>query len=167
LPPSKKLAGDKKPDDQGADDSPAAVSPEDIKREYNKVARSANLISIWLIEERFDMKSAYIKKSMRGENINLAFKDDCETIWFESEEGSASAIWVWDISARDGRAKCLSIRAKYLIIYDSLEECAEPAVHAFLRRVGRFATYPYFRARVSQLSADSGADLPIMPVIST
>ncbi len=48
-----------------------------------------------------------------------------------------------------------------------MEVTSDEAVLVFVERVGKFATYPYFRAHCSQLSWESGADLPILPVIST
>lgn len=157
--------------------SPQALVPADDKagaraafasEAYNKVARSAQLQLIMLESSRFFVLPEFVVDRGSEERVsNLSYSSSIDKIVFDSERGVASCEWSWSVSARTGRRKTLSVEAVYLVIYDGLTDCDSDAAGRFLRRVARFATYPYFRAHVSQKSWESGANIPILPTIAT
>ncbi|BBK31201.1 hypothetical protein STHU_18350 [Allostella humosa] len=134
--------------------------------EYNEVARSAKLRDILLIGSEFEVIPAYFEHNHDGEIVsklgyNSTFTD------FDFDDGVATGKWIWSVTARARRKKTLSILATYLVAYDGLAGCSHRAVFIYMRRVSRFASYPYFRTHVSHLSWESGAGLPILPTISS
>jgi hypothetical protein len=146
------------------------VPPEDRSGErpafssdaYNKVARSATLVALALTSSKF-----LVDPSFDPEKLSFGFNGSPHGHFYDSEAGAAGCHWNWSVHARRGRKKLLTIEATYLLLYEQLTECEEPAVLRYLERVGRFATYPYFRTHVSQLSWESSTNLPLLPTIAT
>ena len=134
---------------------------------YNVVARAAKLRHIALFQSHFTVESGYFS-ARRSENPpRPRYAGEFGTHHFDASDGQAGCEWKWAITLTHERKKLLSIEVVYLIAYDGLKDCDEQQVVRFLRRVGRFATYPYFRAHVSQLNWEARLDLPILPTIAT
>jgi hypothetical protein len=156
--------------------TPQALIPEEDRAEqaafaadaYNKVARSAKLRGIMLIRSNFFVLEEFLaRQRSEDEKPSLSYGSSIKNVAFDAEKGIVSCEWTWNVTGRTGRKKSLFIQAVYLVFYDELIGCDPKAVDRFLRRVSRFATYPYFRAHVSQTNWESGAKLPIMPTIAT
>jgi hypothetical protein len=134
---------------------------------YNAVARAAKLRRIALYHSNFTVKPDYFESLRREDAPKPQYRGDFGEHFFDEERGQAGCQWKWGIIVRDGRKTTLSIDVVYLILYGGLEKCDKEQVVRYMRRVGRFASYPYFRAHVSQLNWESGADLPVLPTIAT
>jgi preprotein translocase subunit SecB len=85
--------------------------------------------------------------------------------FYSAEKGILAGDFKWHVDVRKGKQKLVSVTATYSIIYRNVPRVEEEHAQAFLSRVGRFATYPYFRALVARLSAEANANLPILPVL--
>ena len=57
------------------------------------------------------------------------------------------------------------VNARYMIVYKTSRNVEKEYAIAFLKNVGRFATFPYFRSLASHYSSASAADFPILPVL--
>ena len=156
--------------------TPQALVPEEDRsgpkpafavEDYNKVARAAKLRRIMLLRSNFAVQLDYFAVMDKEGAPKPTYGGNFANQTFDVKAGRASCEWTWTISARQNRRRLLSIEVTYLIVYAGLEGCIEEAVVRYLRRVGRFASYPYFRAHVSQLNWESGANLPILPTIAT
>ena len=135
---------------------------------YNQVARAAKLQAIMLTSSKFLLRPEFLASGgAKGGQTNLSYGSTVHNISFNKEEGAASCDWKWSVTGTNKRKRTLSVEAVYIVIYDNLGGCEPEAVERFLRRVARFASYPYFRAHVSQISWESGANLPILPTIAT
>jgi hypothetical protein len=138
-----------------------------VSEAYNAVARAASLRRISLFRSKFEVQPQYFV-SMNNEN---APKPQYTGVFgdphFDSDKGRATCRWTWGIKVRDKRKITLSIEVVYLIIYDRLTNSDPEQVIRYMHRVGRFASYPYFRAHVSQINWESGINLPILPTIAT
>lgn len=157
-------------------DSPQALVPESDKagpkptfdsEVYNKVARSAKLRRIALVRSKFFVIPQYFIEEEQAKSPKLEYQAQMHNPNFDADRGTASCEWHWVIASKSKRKVTLTAEAIYVIVYSGLKECDSEAVTAYMRRVGRFATYPYFRARVSQLSWESGTNLPVLPSIAT
>lgn len=157
-------------------DSPQQLVPEDdragkqaafVSEDYNKVARLAKLEGLLLTASQFVLKPSYFSERRKEGRVRYVYGTDVKAETYDASAGNASCVWNWSTEAMVGKTKLLSISASYMIIYVGIEDCNEEAVKRFLKRVGRFATYPYFRAHVSQISWESSANLPLMPTIAT
>ena len=134
---------------------------------YNAVARAAKLRRISLYHSNFTVKPDYFGSQRKEDAPKPRFRGDFGDHYYDKETGQAGCEWKWGIVVREGRKTLLSIDVVYFILYAGLENRDADQVTRFLRRVGRFASYPYFRAHVSQLNWESGANLAILPTIAT
>lgn len=130
---------------------------------YNAVVRSAKLNKITLRSSHFDIDVAYFQTP--EEKHKLGYDDKWKGFSFNPDSGIAGGTIQWSVDVQTGRKKAVKVRTSYVVIYDGLEGHKEHAVRAFIERVGRVATYSYFRSHMAQLSWESGADLPVMPVL--
>lgn len=138
--------------------------PED----YHAVTREAQLSTINLLDCRFRVKpELFNEREGEDSRRKFFFGGHLENQHYDAERGLASGQFTWKVEVKVSRKKAVSLVAIFIIVYENLEGMNANAVEAFVNRVGRFATYPYFRALASQLSWEAGVELPIMPVISS
>ena len=136
--------------------------------DYNTVARNAKLAAITLLESHFVVKPTYFE--LENDKIpkeKLYYEHDFFEFNYTPDHNVASATFRWRVLAKKGRRIDLDLKVNYLIIYEGVESLNTEAVEAFVRKVGKFATYPYFRAHASQVNWESGVKLPVLPVITT
>ena len=149
------------------DDDRSGPKPSFDVEAYNAVARTAKLRRIALLRSHFSVHPAYFTLMSTEKAPKPRYSGDFGKYYFDSEKGRATCEWKWGIKVVDKRKITLSIGVIYIIIYSGLENQNEDSVIRYLKRVGRFSSYPYFRAHVSQLNWESGANLPILPTIAT
>lgn len=144
--------------------SQAPFSPDDAKRAYNQVVEHAQLSSIQLISNSFFVKPGYFSTTnlkSRRNSFNHTFVD----VHYNSELKILGGQINWMVEVKQSRTKLLSVDSTYLVAYVNVPDVGDAHSHAFFTRVGKFATFPYFRALVSRLVAEADADLPILPVL--
>lgn len=136
---------------------------------YNQVVEKAELTDIRLVDLKLSVKPKYYTvvqdEESGGKRVQRGFEHTLKEVFFDGETGSLGGRFDWSISVTAARKKLFSIDASFLIAYHDVPDVGREHVEAYLRRVGRFATYPYFRSLVSTLSWESKAELPIMPVL--
>jgi hypothetical protein len=164
----KKTLGASSPQKLVPDDDKAGKSPAFASEDYNKVARAAKLEAIMLAASSFHVLPDYFETQREnGPEKEFSYKAVMQNDTYDPASGVASCVWNWSVEVKVSRKKALVIEASYLIIYEQVVDCNPEAVKCFLHRVGRFATYPYYRAHVSQVSWESSTKLPLMPTIAT
>ena len=136
---------------------------------YNEVVRDAELGTITLVRCQFEIKADYFASKLRnrknGHGLKFSYSNEVEDIDFDSEEGVLGANFVWNLTVRAGNKVVVKLVADYVCFYSNVKGADRVAAAAYLKRVGRFATFPYFRALASQMSWASEADLPVLPVL--
>lgn len=142
---------------------PSAAKDGPSPEAYGAVVKQADLSNLQLIASSFALNPMYF--STPAEQRELAFDFEIDQDIHSPKDGVGSAVFRWWVEARVGETVLLRAEASFLIIYQGLSDVNSHAVKMFIRRVGRFATYPYFRSHVAQLSWESRADLPPMPVL--
>lgn len=128
---------------------------------YNAVVSSAELAVVLLTALDFKIDPVpdpYVSR-------DLHYGGEVAVVTFDPSAGTATGMFHWWVEARYGALVALRCAAKYMVHYTGLANQDEDAAKAFVARVGRFASYPYFRALASQMSWESGANLPPMPVL--
>jgi hypothetical protein len=132
--------------------------------DYGKVARSARIFDLRLVSARFEVKPEY---ALAGEQAssNNNFTWVHTPLAYQADAKALSGFFTWKVEVKKGRKRTLFAEARYLVTYDNVPDVDERAAFAFLENVGKFATYPYFRAYVAQMSWNSNANLPILPVL--
>jgi hypothetical protein len=143
-----------------------AAKPSYTRDDYNAVAGAAQLAQIMLVSSAFEVKPNYWRdKKEDPDKIKHNYDWDIRQYEYNAKEGAALAHIEFKIDVRSKRKNALNIRCAYLVVYAGIENMHPEAVEAFMRRIGRFAAYPYFRAHVSQLSWESNTGLPVLPTI--
>jgi hypothetical protein len=132
---------------------------------YNDVVAKAALAGITLVSADFKIEPSFYAPPKPEESRELSFNGELAHFSFDGADGRAVGIFTWWMEARASDAVALKTTASYTIQYEGLAGQEEMAVRAFVARVGRFATFPYFRALASQFNWESGAGLPPMPVL--
>jgi len=131
---------------------------------FNELVAHARLQSLRLIDSKFDMKATALEENRDNwaYKVGDALSDwhlDCESLTLRGQY----SYWA---GCSDGRRRPVSLKATYLATYKLSQGCEEDPAVAYLRRVGRFSCYPYFRALFSILTEQGGLHLPPLPVIS-
>lgn len=142
--------------------SPAVIA-------YDAVVAGSELRDIKMVGLKFKINPKFFSETdftdEEASTVTPIFGSTYTTAFYDSKDGLLGGQISWSASVKKGRSKIVSIEAVYIILYGGVPEVEEEHALAFLRRVGRFATYPYFRALVSRLSSESGLNLPILPVL--
>lgn len=137
--------------------------------EYNGLVRDAELMDIRLIDLKFNVKPQYFS-ALRDENegkrrLDRAFDGFMSEIFHQIDIESLGGQFDWSTEVKIGRKRLLKIEARYLVMYGNVPAVSDGVKEKYIQRVGKFATYPYFRSLVSQLGWESKTELPIMPVL--
>lgn len=132
---------------------------------YNQVVACAELSNIQLIHINFDVQPRYFLEEPDDEDeANLGYEISVDETHYEPSEGMAACMMSFDVSAGDSQGAALQCKAKYAVSYRMGEVCDEQAVETFLRRVGVFACYPYFRGLFAQIDWAANTHLPPLPI---
>lgn len=131
---------------------------------YNDVVERAELSDIKLIDLNFKIKPVYFDPEVR-DKAKRSFNVATSNFFYDEETLMLGGMFEWEVKAEAARKRIFVAKAVYLVVYDNVPNVGTVHSEAFLTRVGRFATYPYFRSLVSQVSWASGAEVPIMPVL--
>ena len=121
------------------------------------------LRGIWMTESKLDVKPQALGRS------DLALKHDLRVEVDEAEvdeDGALFGLIQFEASARLKRQRLIKVTAKYFVSYQVSGGCDQDTADMFLDRVARLAAYPYFRALVGSLLAQSGAQMPPLPIMS-
>lgn len=137
-----------------------AVDPKD----YNALVAKARLRAITLAGSKFDLKQESASADRKAWRYDIAdYLADCS---FDAEGGLLHGLFSYQVRCLQGRRKLMSLEAFYRVTYTVSGETDAQSCELFMRKVGRFAAYPYFRSLFAALSSQSNIVLPPLPVIS-
>jgi hypothetical protein len=136
----------------------------DFGEAYNKVAAGATLRDIKLVATKFDVLPTFFSES---DKVKLHVNNSIEDVQFDPEGEFVLGAFVYEVRAMLGRKRVLHCKGHFIVVYDVQEGVEEEPAKAFCARVGFFAAYPYFRALFATVSRFGGAELPVLPVISS
>ncbi|KAA0698524.1 hypothetical protein DTW90_12005 [Neorhizobium sp. P12A] len=156
---------------KAGNDSPAkkTFSKEEALAAYNDIVQHASLLDLRLVDLKFKVKHEYFNALSQAENedgrLEHAFESDLSEMNYDESMNLLIGKFLWSTRVNIKKKKVLSIDAEYYITYSDVPPVDRQHLEAYMGKVGRFATYPYFRGLVSHLSWESSAELPIMPVL--
>ncbi|MDH3662645.1 MAG: hypothetical protein OEU92_21890 [Alphaproteobacteria bacterium] len=130
---------------------------------YRAVAASSMLQEVRLVSSSFDIKPEYFTNEDQG--FSLSFDGQMAESRYDSSIGIAAANFLWSAFVKKNRKHLCKIKSQYLVVYTVDKNLNEEAALLFVKTVGRFAIFPYFRVLVSQYSSASSANLPVLPVL--
>lgn len=131
---------------------------------YNSLVSRAHLRSIRLTASRFDMKPEAL--DLDPDAWRNAVSGGAIESFLEPESGSLYGVFAFEVVCRQGRKRVLSASATYLVSYFIESECDAAACELFVERVGKIASYPYFRGLIAALSSQAGLLMRPLPVMS-
>lgn len=137
---------------------------------YNAVVATAELLTVRLIDLKFVAKADYAtlrdEEAEQGQRLSrreIDFSLAGES--FVPDKSLLAGTVRGTITIRRGRKTLVNIAATYLVAYSDVAAVEPEHALAYLRRVGRFAVYPYFRSLVAVLSETGELALPTLPVL--
>ncbi len=133
---------------------------------YAAISVAAELHDIKLVASEYAAKPDIVRVAEDLENMVHGFFGECTSFHFFEESGLAMGQYRWTAEIKSGRKKALKLTADYLVAYANLSGQEEGHVEFFLNKVGRFATYPYFRALFSHHTSETGIMLPPLPSLN-
>ena len=150
-------------------DRAKAADATDVREAYVKVVRSAVLQDIKLVSSSFVVEMAYFEDGEIGhaddERLNYSYGSEQPMVAYDSTDGGLLGQFDWKVIVTRDDTEVLTIRATYVAAYQCDEGLDEKATAKFVERVGRFATFPYFRALVGFYGTASSIEIPILPVL--
>jgi hypothetical protein len=134
--------------------------------EYKKVSISARLREIRLIASNYLVRPEAFQVAQDVDTMKNGFHGKCTDFIFDNDEGLAWGRFQWSVEIKSGRKSCLKLMAEYLVLYSDIFDCDGEHVEIYFRKVGRFATYPYFRAHFNHHIGETGIMLPPLPALN-
>lgn len=154
---------------RGAPDQKDVFSDLDIEV-YNSITEQSRLEDIRLINLRYkvhaDYYSAIFSPDLRDA---LTYEYKCEpkvSILENKDRFDFIGVFDWSVRVLHKKKVLLSVNADYMTIFANSPSNNEKAARFFVMRLGRNATYPYLRALVNFLSAESQAHIPVLPILT-
>lgn len=132
--------------------------------EYNDAVGAAQLLDVKMIASEFDIRAPYFSH----ERANLRFAYGCEpgAQHYSADDGKLVGTFHVEAGAKQSRKFLLKARATYVVAFVVEGRPTEVGALAYLRRVGAFACWPYFRSHFATLCGAAGADAPTLPVMT-
>lgn len=132
-------------------------------KDYNGVIGRATLRGIWMTEAKIDVKPQALDADLP------ALQHEVRTEIAEVVVDSDGIVYGFIRFAATGKAKrtrVIQITGKYFVSYCVAGGCDQEIADLFMRRVGRLAAYPYFRALAASLASQAGLSMPPLPIMS-
>lgn len=146
-------------------ESVSAVAAAEFDNDiYTNLSISARLRDIRMIGCEY-----FIKPEVFGaleDTSNMSFSGEPTAFHFDEDSGVMIGHYTWNVEIKLKRKKVLKLVSEYLIAYTGMSGFPEEYVRFYFEKVGRFATYPYFRAVFSFHSSSSGITLPPLPSLN-
>lgn len=135
-------------------------------RQYNLVVESAELNDVRMIHLNFDVQPEYYQEMMDDQSpMALGYTSSFKNVGYDPDARVLGGEIAWKVSCKKGNRRLLKCDVSFYIVYVGLEKVDDEHAIAFLKRVGKFASYPYLRSIVSNVSWNAGAELPALPVL--
>ena len=136
---------------------------------YSKVVESAELTDIALISSHFQIDEEYYtalgNAAEESEQLDFFCQYRLSRVSYNKKNKILFGQFNWKTSAKKKDTSLLEVDATYTIYYKCNKRVTQEAAKQFVSRVGRFATFPYFRSLVGFYSSASNAQLPVLPVL--
>jgi len=129
---------------------------------YNALVSSARLRDLRLVKSEFNLDPEGLEPDPTWKQVH-----SCELQQSHYDaENSLLVAWISaEANCLKKRKKILSVKCRYLVVYEVEGTPDDLIIQAFSKRVARFAAYPYFRAHFAELVSQAGVSIPPLPII--
>lgn len=156
-----------KSDHQGEPKRLTFGSPKFSNEIYTEVAQSARLKDVRLLESSFRVQADLLHVfDHAAESYELGFSGKLSSFGYDAEDGFAVGSFEWKAEAKHGRKKAMTTKAKFMVIYGSLNHMDEEYVRLYYGKLSKFTSYPYFRGFLALNAAASAIVLPPLPSLT-
>lgn len=131
--------------------------------EYSDAVGAAEMVSIRLIKSDFVVEPEGLGHDKSA--WKRAYDCQVKNVSFDRTRRLLTGIVSADATCKLGRKRLISLKSSYLLVYSVEGEPTEAAAEIFVKRVGAFAAYPYFRAHFSDACSQAGITLPPLPIL--
>lgn len=132
--------------------------------QYNDFVGRTVLRSIRLIESRFEMKPEALGIPTSAWRNSLSQQPG--DAFIDEESGIFNGFIRFEMIARHRRKRIVTALAQYMVSYQVTGACDQALADMFVERVGRIASYPYYRVLVATLVSQAGIVMQPLPMIS-
>ncbi len=139
------------------------VDANDPARSYDHAVAAAEMRNIRLIRSDFLVEPQGIGGDRTAWKMGYACK--LTEARFDPDRSRATGLVVAEAWCKLGSRKIVSVKASYMVAYDIQGDVEPDAAEQFVKRVGTFAVYPYFRAHFAELTSQAGVSLGPLPVM--
>lgn len=141
--------------------------PAEFVKEYNSVVESAKLFTITLVDASFKAGAtlALRMKTEGDTKFRPSFDGSLVGFDYSVEHGILQAFFEWNLFVIEKRSRELKGKATFCVVYVDVAEVSPSPAFAFVKRVGRYTTYPYFRQLTSNFLSLANIELPPLPVL--
>lgn len=137
--------------------------PSEKARAEANLIHTVDLVDVRLVESQFKMRPQALQVDQSKWKFGYACQAG-ETV-FTPDTGRLSG-WVHATAyAKEGKAKVISLNAKYLILYQINGQSDEDTAKRFMDAVGGVSVYAYFRSLFADLTSQGGVRVPPLPVM--
>lgn len=140
-------------------ESSPAIAPGD----YNAVVTGADLLDVKLIGSTFSVEPQFFSEDR--DSKNFSFGCEIATGYYLEEDRKLIGTFLLEAGSKTGRKWVLRAKSTYVVVFDVEGSPSEEAALSYLRRIGKFVCYPYFRAHFAGLCSGAGAEMPPLPVM--
>lgn len=144
----------------------AASADESAATEnYNALVAKATLRGIRLLTSSFEaLPTAYKTNDDSERHYGVAYEMQAHR--YDRPTNRLTGIFAFKASGSSEDEDFLTIEGEYLIDYELSAECDDDAASLFIKRLGPFAAYPYFRALAGLLTGQAGLVTPPLPLLA-
>lgn len=133
--------------------------------DYTKVAHIAQLGGMLLKDSSFEINPLFYSET-DSDSLKYSFGAEVTGADYSESELAVQGHFEFSLLVKKGRSHRVKIKAAYVVFYSVSEAVEQKDAEAFCNKVGIFTCYPYFRQLVSVYSDNSGARLPILPLLT-
>jgi hypothetical protein len=133
---------------------------------YREVSYSAELKQISLVSSKFITKAEFFLPDGDEATAKCLFDGTLKDVTIDDDEGTVAGHYDWQAEIKFGRKTGLKLATTYLLIYSGIGGLDRGHVNFYFNKIGRFSTYPYFRAHFSNHAGEAGLMLPPLPSLN-
>ncbi|MEJ8404097.1 hypothetical protein WKI27_01905 [Brevundimonas vesicularis] len=141
-----------------------ASKPPIPAEDFNAVVEAAHLLDIKLISSEFSIQASFFGEPR--DNIRFAYGCEPGAHHFNAEDGRLIGTFFVEAGAKKSRKFLMKAKATYLIAFSVEGNPTEDSALAYLRKIGAFGCWPYFRSHFAALCANAGAEAPPLPIMT-
>ncbi len=133
---------------------------------YEQVSKAARLREVKLVSSSYHVKPQAFAVSEDDDKVKKKFMGKVVQFHLDADAGIAWGRLEWLAEVKISRQTVIKLVAEYLLVYSEVDGCDPEHTSYYFKKVGRFATYPYFRALFSHHIGETGIAMAPLPTLS-